>query len=242
MHYKDPKVGGASGEKKVLKLDSKDDNVGEGEGLYWKYESFLKKLDSELYTVVGSAGELFSIRTELYEFVEENVILDDFIISLRINKKGYRIVYEPEAVAMENPSFSMEDEHKRKVRICAGGIQSIIMLKSLLNIFKYPVLSFEYISHRVLRWTLTPLSLPLIFIANVLLLNVHPYFYKVFFMLQLAFYVAALLGWYLTKRNIKFKPFYLPYYFFFMNLAVFQGFFKFIRGRQSAVWDKAKRG
>jgi len=83
--------------------------VGAGEGLYWKYESLLKQLDSDFYSVVGAAGELFSLRRSLFEPVPDAVILDDFIISMKVAAKGFRIVYEPGAYAMELPSFSMEE-------------------------------------------------------------------------------------------------------------------------------------
>ncbi|HWJ92410.1 MAG TPA: glycosyltransferase family 2 protein, partial [Flavisolibacter sp.] len=119
-HYADASVGGVAGEKKVVSVSESPDEVGAGEGLYWKYESFLKKIDSEFYSVVGAAGELFSLRKTLFEPVPDSVILDDFIISMRVAGQGYRIVYEPEAFAMELPSFSIRDQQKRKVRIAAG--------------------------------------------------------------------------------------------------------------------------
>ena len=95
-----------------------------------------------------------------------DTILDDFMISMLIAEKGYRIVYEPDAYATETASENVSEELKRKIRIAAGGIQSILRLKSLLNPFKNPILSFQYISHRVLRWTITPFLLILVFIVN----------------------------------------------------------------------------
>ncbi len=237
-HYADEKTGGVAGEKKVT---GKGD-AASTEGIYWKYESFLKKLDAELYSVVGAAGELFSVRTSLFEPVEEDVILDDFIISLRINLKGYRIAYAPDAFAMEEPSFSMEEEHKRKVRICAGGFQSIIKLKALLNVVKFPVLSFQYISHRVLRWTLSPLSMPVLLFTNAILVWQNAGLaYNVVLTCQALFYLAALVGYQQAKRQVKSRLFYIPFYFLFMNVAVYEGFFRFLQKKQSAAWDKSKR-
>lgn len=240
-HYADEKTGGVAGEKKVVA--SGDANAASTEGVYWKYESLLKKWDADLYTVVGAAGELFSVRTSLYEKVEPEVVLDDFIISLRINMKGYRIAYAPDAFAMESPSADIKEEHKRKVRISAGGFQSIVKLKGLLNIFRYPLLSFQYISHRVLRWTLSPLSLPILLVSNILLVIAEPgnWYLVAFLVCQLAFYAAAITGYFLASRNIKSKPFYIPFYFLFMNIAVFQGFFRYIGKNQSAAWEKSKR-
>jgi len=240
-HYADPAVGGVAGEKKVLTV-ANGQASGAGEGIYWKYESLLKRLDAELYTVVGAAGELFSIRTELYEPVPHDVLLDDFIISLGICRKGYRIAYEPDSFASETPSTSMKEEQKRKIRISAGAFQSMIMLKDLLNVVRYPVLSFQYISHRVLRWTVCPIALPPIFILNAILAaNPGSPFYRFLLAAQCLFYVAAIAGWLLSNKNIKVKALYIPYYFFFLNLSLYLGFLRFKKGRQSVLWEKAAR-
>ncbi len=118
-HYADTRVGAVAGEKRVQVDETADATAGEG--FYWRYESKLKNWDSELWSVVGAAGELFSVRTNLYEAVSPNSILDDFMISMRIAQKGYRIVYEPEAYATETSSANIKEELKRKVRIAAGG-------------------------------------------------------------------------------------------------------------------------
>ncbi|MCF8381279.1 MAG: glycosyltransferase family 2 protein [Bacteroidales bacterium] len=143
--FNDPKVGCVSGEKRISE-GNKASVSDAGEGIYWKYESQLKKWDSELYSVVGAAGELFAVRTELFEKVESDTILDDFVISLRIAMKGYTIKYDPEAYAIESASENVKEELKRKIRIAAGGIQSIIRLFPLLNVFKFGILSFQFIS------------------------------------------------------------------------------------------------
>ena len=241
-HYSDRTVGGVAGEKKVIASGENTNDVGAGEGLYWKYESALKKLDSDFYSVVGAAGELFSLRRELYEPVSERVILDDFIISMQVALKGYRIVYEPGAYAMELPSFSMGDEQKRKIRIAAGGFQAMVMLSSLLKFWKHPRLSFLYISHRLLRWTLSPICLVLAFISNaVLYFGTSNLFFAVCFYGQLLFYGMAALARILPSNLPGFKLFKLAYYFVFMNLSVVQGFLRFLRGRQPAAWEKARR-
>jgi biofilm PGA synthesis N-glycosyltransferase PgaC len=240
-HYADPIVGGVAGEKKVI-TGSQSQAAGAGEGLYWKYESFLKKLDSEFYSVIGAAGELFSVRTELFEHTEENIIIEDFVQSLKICMKGFIIKYEPLAFAMENSSASMKEEEKRKIRICAGAFQAMIILKDLFNVFKYPSLSFQFISHRILRWTLCPLCLISIFITNVIIVACNGgKAYLMFLMLQVLFYASALFGWFYANKNIKIKAFYIPYYFFFMNVSVFLGFKRFITKKQTVLWEKAAR-
>jgi cellulose synthase/poly-beta-1,6-N-acetylglucosamine synthase-like glycosyltransferase len=239
-HYKDERVGAVSGEKKVHADDVADATAGEG--IYWKYESTLKRWDAELYSVVGAAGELFSIRTNLYQPVPPETILDDFMISLLVAKKGYRIAYEPLACATEHGSESIAEELKRKVRIAAGGIQSILWLKGLMNPFSNFVLAFEYVSHRVLRWTVTPFLLILAFILNaVIAIQTGEVFYTGLFICQCLFYTMALLGWMMEKRQLKIKILFIPYYFCMMNYAVIAGIRRYMRKGQSAAWEKAKR-
>lgn len=243
--FSNPKVGCVSGEKRIFSKE-KDAAAGAGEGLYWKYESMLKKWDAELYSVVGAAGELFAIRTELYQHVEPDTLLDDFIISLRVAQQGFTIQYDPEAYAIETASANVKEELKRKIRISAGGIQSVIRLRGLLNVFKYGTLSFQYISHRVLRWTLAPMALLLLIPAGFILALNQGLFslqlFSILFWLQIGFYVAALLGWYLENRLIRVKLLFVPYYFFIMNLSVFLGFKRYLKGSQSVNWERAKRG
>jgi cellulose synthase/poly-beta-1,6-N-acetylglucosamine synthase-like glycosyltransferase len=243
--FSNPEVGCVSGEKRIFSKE-KDTAAGAGEGLYWKYESTLKKWDAELYSVVGAAGELFAIRTALYQEVERDTLLDDFIISLRVAQQGYTIQYDPEAYAIETASANVKEELKRKVRISAGGLQSVVRLKSLLNVFRYGTLSFQYISHRVLRWTLAPLSLLLLIPVNlVLAFNdglTSTGLYNILWGLQLLFYAAALTGWYLENRMVRIKLLFVPYYFFIMNLSVFLGLKRYLKGSQSVNWERAKRG
>ena len=237
--FADPKVGCVSGEKRIFNADTEAASAA-GEGMYWKYESTLKRWDAELYSAVGAAGELFAIRTELFNEVEPDTLLDDFIISLRVAMRGYKIDYDPDAYAIETASANVKEELKRKIRIAAGGIQSVIRLYPLLNIFKYGILSFQYISHRVLRWTITPLALVALLILNAILIPLSDFYFTIF-VLQLIFYVSALLGWVLENKKLKVKILFIPYYFFIMNYAVFMGFGRFIKKSQSVNWERAKR-
>jgi biofilm PGA synthesis N-glycosyltransferase PgaC len=239
-HYQDGSVGGVAGEKRIFKKEE-DNASGAGEGVYWKYESFLKRKDAEVYSIVGAAGELFSIRTKLYEEPEENIIIEDFYMSLKITAKGYRFMYEPEAYAIETASATVDEEWKRKVRICAGGFQAMSKLKYLLNPFRYGILSFQYISHRVLRWTLAPIFLPIILACNFLIALDGSVFYNAVLAGQVFFYAMAFLGYLNRNRNISIKGFFVPYYFAVMNLSVYAGFVRYRKGQQSVLWEKAQR-
>ncbi len=244
-------IGAVTGEKRI-QVYAHEAAAGSGEGLYWRYESFLKRLDAELYSIVGAAGELFAIRTNLYEPVEADTLLDDFVISLRIAGRGYRVAYAPDAYALERPSHSVGEEMKRKIRIATGGFQAMKRLAYLLNFFRYGLLTFQYVSHRVLRWAVTPFCLPLLLLLNGLLLFrpenqstrlLSPYFWWFVFGLQLAFYVAAALGYVLENRQTRWKLTFVPFYFVFMNWCVLAGFGRFYTGSisGSGLWDKAKR-
>ena len=242
--FSDSAVGCVAGEKRIA-VKEKDGAAGSGEGLYWKYESTLKKLDGRLYSAMGAAGELFAVRTELFEKMESDTLLDDFILSMRIVQRGYKIAYCSEAYAIESGSADMAEEEKRKVRIAAGGLQSIWRLRALLNGFKYGVVSFQYISHRVLRWSVTPIALFALLPLNIVLayssLEEKAVLYLSILMMQMCFYLLGYWGYVLSKMKIKNKLLYVPYYFLFMNINVIRGFFYLRKKQGSGVWEKAKR-
>lgn len=238
-HFEKEDVGCVSGEKRVLS-DEKDTASAAGEGIYWKYESFLKTLDSQLYSAVGAAGELVAFRTSLYEDLPEDTILDDFMQSMLIASKGFKIIYEPDAYALESGSASVAEELKRKIRISAGGWQSMTRLWDKITPFSQPLLYFQYLSHRVLRWTVTPFLLIFIFVINFFLLD-SGWVYALILIGQIAFYLAAALGYFLENRQIRMKILFVPYYFCVMNYAVIAGLFRFLKGGQKGTWEKAKR-
>ncbi|MEM6802323.1 MAG: glycosyltransferase family 2 protein [Bacteroidota bacterium] len=237
-HFADPKIGAVAGEKKIREESFGDATAGEG--FYWKYESKLKAWDAELYSVVGAAGELFALRTELYEVLPPDTLIEDFVQSMGIAKRGYQVAYEADAYAEEYSSASIQDELKRKIRIATGGIQAVVRMKDLLNPFTYGVLTFQYVSHRVLRWTLAPLALIFLFISNIFLALNSPFF-LLLLDLQVLFYFLAALGYFLEKKKIRLKALFVPYYFCVMNYAVFVGLFRYMKGSQSVLWEKANR-
>ena len=224
----DPKVGCVSGEKKVM-AKSDSDKAAQGEGLYWKYESTLKRLDSELYSAMGAAGELCVIRRQLMTDIPDDTLLDDFVISMEIVRMGYKIAYTSKAFAMEYGSADLHEESKRKRRIAAGGLQSSWRLRSLMNPLRHPVVAFQFVSHRVLRWTITPVCLfALIPLNTILVLSGEGIIYTILWILQILFYASALAGMRISK------------YFVFMNLNVFRGM-AYLLNNTSGTWEKAKR-
>jgi cellulose synthase/poly-beta-1,6-N-acetylglucosamine synthase-like glycosyltransferase len=240
--FMDPKVACVAGEKRVA-ARHEGQAAAEGEGLYWKYESTLKRWDGELYSAMGAAGELCAIRRSLYEPMPENALLDDFVMSLRMVDKGYKIAYTADAYAMEYGSADLTEESKRKRRIAAGGLQSIWWLRNMMNPLHQPVVAFQFVSHRVLRWSITPIALLLLIPLNVLLVFLKAgNIYTWIWVLQLVFYLAAYLGYLLEQYGRRNKLLYVPYYFLFMNLNVFRGMTYLRTHKSSGAWEKAKRG
>lgn len=239
--FMDPTVGCVSGEKRVVA--KKDiDMAAKGEGLYWKYESTLKRWDSELYSTMGAAGELYAIDPTLVKEVPDEALLDDFMMSMYVVQAGKRIAYAPDAYAQEYGSANIFEESKRKRRIAAGGLQSIWWLRSMLNPLRQPLVTFQYVSHRVLRWSITPVAMIILFAVNIILVLMGAgLFYSIFLTLQLLFYLIALTGWISSRYGHKNKILYTIYYFVFMNINVFRGMAYLRTHGKSGAWEKAKR-
>jgi len=239
--FLDPTVGCVSGEKRVAARQA-GEMAAEGEGLYWRYESTLKRWDSELYSAMGAAGELYAIDPTLCQEVPDEALLDDFMMSMLIVDKGKRIAYTPDAYAQEYGSANIHEESKRKRRIAAGGLQSIWWLRHMLNPFHHPLVAFQYISHRVLRWSLTPVAMVMLILTNIaLVLMGSGTLYTIILMLQALFYLMALAGWIMSLNGRKNKLLYTAYYFIFMNLNVFRGMAYLKSHHNSGAWEKAKR-
>ena len=239
--FRDPTVGCVSGEKRVAARKA-GEMAAEGEGLYWKYESTLKRWDSELYSAMGAAGELYAIDPKLCREVPDEALLDDFMMSMYVVQAGKRIAYTADAYAMEYGSANIYEESKRKRRIAAGGLQSIWWLRSMLNPLRQPLVTFQYVSHRVLRWSITPIAMVLLLLVNIALVAIGAgNFYTVMLIGQALFYLAAILGWLLNRYGYKNKLLYTAYYFVFMNFNVFRGMAYLKSHGKSGAWEKAKR-
>lgn len=230
-------VGMVSGEKKVIA--TKEGESASGEGVYWKYESWLKKLDSDVASVIGAAGELFAIRSDLYTELPGDTLLDDFMLSSEVIKKGFKVAYVPEAYATEYGSESYKEEWKRKVRICAGGMQSIARSAILFNILRYKLKSFSFTFHRASRWTIAPLALLLSYLTSAVLMNESILFALYF----LGESVALLLTYHSVQKNEKNlpKPLLLVVYFTFMHASAIAGWFRYFSGNQTVQWERALR-
>ncbi len=242
--FANPEVGCVAGEKRVVSRQQEgiDAEAAQGEGLYWRYESRLKQWDAELYSAMGAAGELFAVRMSCYMPAPSNALLDDFMISMLIVRQGYRIAYSARAYAVEGGSADMTEESKRKRRIAAGGLQSSWWLRGMMNplggwrrgpraTLRTATVAFQLVSHRVLRWTVTPVALVALVPVNVALVMQNAgWIYTAAWVAQLLFYTAALIG---KPRAIR--------YFVFMNINVFRAVPYLFTHSNSGTWEKSRR-
>ena len=232
-HFADGRVGVVSGEEIRVATPGTD---GAGESVYWRYESALKILESRLDCSLGGNGAALAVRRSLFRPRKQSIV-EDFQIPLEIRFKGYSVVYDPEAVAVEEiaPTFSAQFE--RRVRIGAGNYQTLFANPECLNPMK-GLVTFCFFSHRVLRW-FVPVLLLVAFFCSILLATQPEY--AVLLAAQSAFYLAAGLGYRLKKNGKPAQLFSLPLSFCSMNLALLLGFARYLNGGQTLTWKPTLR-
>jgi len=233
-NYNDPTVGAVSGRYEYI--DPKGTQVGLATILFWRYENFIKSRQTRIKTITGACGCIYSVRRELYEPLRKDVI-SDLVEPLKILEKGYRIAFEPEAVAYEQTTEKTSQEFNMRIRVISRGMNGLLSAKSLLNPLRYGFVSFQLFSHKVLRW-LIPFFVTLLFFANLALLGKN--FYNLIFILQVFFYLFALLGWIVDRFNKKIKLFSLPLYFCVVNLASAVSLIRTIWGEKHIVWETTR--
>ena len=231
---REPGVGGATGAKKII--ESRERAASGGDGLYWRYESKIKLAESRLGGTVTADGEIFALRRADFHPIPSSVINDDMYLTFRLVDAGKRVVYEPDAEAVEEASITIREDFNTKVRMIAGGMQSL--RSEWRTVFGSGWFSLKFASHKLLRW-LMPLVL-ITLLATSGLLSGRP-LYGALFLAQVLFYLLAALGWLLNSRNTRPVFAYVPFYFVAMNFAAAGGLWRFLRGRHSVLWSKAAR-
>ena len=232
-NFADERVACVGGEKRVRGDSSMP---ARGESAYWRYESHLKRCDNAVGAAIGAIGELFAVRRERYATLEEDCLIEDFVLSLRLIQAGWRVVFEPKAVAWEQASPSLSAEWQRRTRMAAGGFQAISRLKGMLNPFR-GLPAFQYVSHKVMRW-LAPFFMIAAFLANV---GLWPFtFYRWMLVLQVLFYLAAAASYLLMQVGLRWRPLQLVFYFCFANATALAGFYRYATRSQPVTWEKAR--
>ncbi|PYY23091.1 MAG: glycosyltransferase family 2 protein [Acidobacteria bacterium] len=232
-HFSDPQVGSVSGEE-IRTVGPGTDPAAES--VYWRYESAMKILESRLNCSLGGNGAALAIRRSLFRPTKQSIV-EDFQIPLEIRFKGFRVVYDPEVIAVEEITPNYAAQFARRVRIGAGNYQTLFRNLDYLNPLQ-GLLAFCFFSHRVLRW-LVPLFLVTALVCSVVMAR-DPEF-GLLAVLQCAFYLMAVAGYYRKKGGRPAGLFSVPLYFCSMNLALLLGFHAYLTGRQSVVWNATPR-
>lgn len=246
--FADPTVGVVTGGKSIV---SGDGPLGESEGLYWKYESFIKEQETRLGCCMAVAGEIIAIRHSLFEPLPEGALTDDTRMAMRIIGQGYRVIYASKARSYERVSASAQDEISRRAKIYGGRYQDLAAVPKILALGR-PVVAWQVLSHQTMR-TLLPLMMLGALLTNFIAVvwpirtispslgNLGWPFNWVMFSLQLAFYGVAWLGNRKEFGGVIGNLVYLPTFLVNSNLAGLIGLYRLLIGNQSPVWERVQR-
>lgn len=229
--FNDPASGCVIGRLRYVERETS--SVGKGEGVYWRYEGLVSRLESALHSVLVANGAIFAIRRELFQELYPEVA-NDFQIPIDIADGGHGVVYAPEAEAVEHTTVFWREEFQRKVRIILRGLTGFSVLRRRIRGFRL----WQFSSHKLLRWMVGPF-LVIAFVSNAVLATTSKV-YAGLFVLQLLFYFAALIGSFLRHVENPKKIFYVPFYFTMVNAAALVGIVKFLGGQRQTVWEKAE--
>jgi biofilm PGA synthesis N-glycosyltransferase PgaC len=231
--FADPTVGGVCGARDAEKA-REGDATGEGEGLYGRWDRWQKIRESRIGSVFAADGLLYAIRRELYVPPSDAAQADDIAISAAVPLQGFRLLYEPSAIAWEKASVRAPDEFRRKIRVTQHSVRALLNLRSRL--FTSGFYSVELLSHKLVRHAVA-LFLIALFIANIPLIPVSK-FYAIAFAAQVAIYVLAIAGALLRETRVgRSRVFYIPYYFCFVNAAALLGILQMFRGERVSAWS-----
>jgi len=231
-NYADPKVGAVSGMYTYDVVEGA--STGLATKIFWNLENFIKSRQTKIKTITGCCGCIYSLRKELYTDLPATII-SDLVEPLMILQKGYRIVFEPEANALEETAGESVDEFRMRIRVIVRGMTGMLYARRLYNPFKYPFVSLQLISHKVMRW-LVPVFCIIAFVTNAALAG-SSLLYLFLFIGQILFYLMAGIGFFLEKKGIHKKIFYLPLYFCIVNIAALISMFKVLKGENIVTWE-----
>ena len=234
-NFFDSRVGCVTGQ--VTFGDLARNLTGKGLRVRLSYEIYFRSKLSDIYSMFGATGCIYAIRRGLYDPLRTDLV-SDLIAPLKVLEKGFRTVYEPEALATVHRSTSANSEFTRRSRIVLQGLRALFYMIHIANPFNYGFFVSSMYVHRLIRW-IAPVLLLAVLFANIPLLNHH--FYHVTFSLQLAFYSSALLGFFFERKGHRKGLFCIPFYFCLTNLSALLGLIRFLLGEKGQVWEHARR-
>lgn len=234
-NYADSTVGAVSGRYEYYNPTGAA--IGVGNILFWKYENFIKSSQTRIKTITGCCGCIYSVRRELYEPLPPDII-SDLVEPLKILEKGYRIAFEPDAIAYEETTEKASEEFYMRIRVISRGMRGLLYMRKLFNPFRYGFVSFQLFSHKLLRW-LMPVFMIVILISNLFMIGNS--FYNIILAFQLIFYSMAFIAWIGERANIKFRLFSIPLYFFTVNIASLISLYKTLKGYKAVTWETIRK-
>ena len=239
-HFNDPEVGGVAGNQRYLADPAAEDSMtGAGERSYWRFDRLLKRLQSRGGNTISATGAIYAIRRSLFQPVPEGVT-DDFVTSTRVIAQGCRLVFDPDAVAYEPVAQSSEVEFGRKVRVMTRGLRAVLVMRELLNPFRYGFYAIQLFSHKVLR-RLMFIPLFVLFVTSMALWRAG-WFYQLALLAQVAFYGCALAGYLLRGHRLgRLKLFSIPFYFCVVYGAALIATWNLIRGHRINRWTPQRQ-
>ena len=230
-NFADPSVGCVSSEDRLIDQNGKPG----GEGFYVRYEMWLRRLESEVNSLVGLSGSFFAARREVcLDFSGE--VQSDFRTLLSSMKLGLRGVSDPEAIGSYLDIADEKHEFQRKVRTVLRGLTVFFKHLEFLNIFKYGLFSYQLFCHKLLRW-LVPVFLVIVFISN-LILAASSLFFLILLYGQLLFYIIGIFGWYTQSLRGILK---IPMFFLVVNFAIVVAWWQYITGKRIVLWTPSQR-
>ena len=239
-NFADPKVGMVTGH--LIYRDSTNTQMGTGQKLYWKYESTIKKAQTSMGTLTGSVGCVTAFRKELYTPLPENII-EDFTGPLMLVMKGFRVVYEEEALCFEDTTKKAANEWNMRVRVIRGGMSGMLHARKILNPIAYPIPFFQLVSHKILRWLIPVFIISLFLVSNYMVwLDPKNVYSMTLLILQLMFYFTAACAYALEKKGIHNRLAAIPLYFLILNAASLVALVKTLTSNLEATWETHREG
>lgn len=231
--FADPTVGAVSGELILLKEGETDPAV-DGTAFYWDFEKQIRFAESRVDSTVGATGAIYAIRRELFTPIPPNTILDDVVVPMSIARRGYRVLFEPAALAFDRRAASAQQEFGRKVRTIAGNFQMLAAERWLLNPLQNR-LWWQTLSHKVLR-LLLPVCYAIVILSNLMLLDQA--FYRWTLAGGVLFVTAGAAALAVPAARRVLPVLSVPYGICFLTWATVVGFIRFLTGRQQVTWER----
>jgi cellulose synthase/poly-beta-1,6-N-acetylglucosamine synthase-like glycosyltransferase len=234
-NFADDAVGYVTG--KLIYGRADGSTMGDGCSRYMRYENNLRKAETGIGSIVGVNGGIDAVRKRLYDPMTPDQI-PDFVLPLRVVGKGFRVVYEPGAIMREDALKETSDEYRMRVRVALRSLYAILDMQHLMNPLKYGIFSWQFFSHKTLRY-LAFFPLVIAYACSMALIG-QGWVYLASFSAQTVLYLLALAGWFAAKANRESGFLYAPFYFCLLNVASADAFFKVLQGKQQVIWNPRK--